>query len=103
MWDGVSRSGDLPDDIPGNPRQTYQGNGWLGYDDWSDAAAVRVILRPIFIMILNLPRKRRGAPAAPPVPRFPTNASVHPVPSRVSDAPTRTPAAVLAMHARPFL
>jgi hypothetical protein len=63
---------------------------------------VSVSLQP-FISILNLPRKRRGAPAAPPVPRFPTNASVHSVPSRLLDAPTQTPAAVLTMHARPFL
>jgi len=55
---------------------------------------VRVFSEPITIIILNLSQMQRGALAVPHVPRSPTNASVCQVPSRVSDAPTRTLAAV---------
>jgi hypothetical protein len=33
-WHEFSESGFMPDDIPSNPNETYNGKGWVGWDDW---------------------------------------------------------------------
>jgi superfamily II DNA or RNA helicase len=33
-WEKWSADGNRPMDIPGNPRKTYKGKGWIGWSDW---------------------------------------------------------------------
>jgi hypothetical protein len=33
-WQGYSKSGKRPPDIPGSPQQTYRDDGWISYPDW---------------------------------------------------------------------
>ena len=83
-WAALSRSGDRPRDIPGNPRQTYKGKGRLVYDDWfgKPASHVSRVFLEGFLKVLNCGAKR--PPSSP-------DASVRPAPSRALDAPTRIP------------
>jgi superfamily II DNA or RNA helicase len=44
-WEGYSRSGKKPTDIPVNPQRTYAKNGWVGWGDWLGTGRVADQLR----------------------------------------------------------
>ena len=44
-WNELCRSGQLPVDIPANPRGVYRTEGWAGYGDWLGTGIAATFLR----------------------------------------------------------
>jgi superfamily II DNA or RNA helicase len=44
-WREFSKSGNLPEDIPANPYQTYKNKGWIGVGDWLGTGKIANQLR----------------------------------------------------------